>query len=332
MTMCIDRKEVYMSLYKDIEKEYFFNFSEFSTNNGVWNTFRYVINMIRRVNPDVVLVSECGLISIIVVLYRLLTFRKYRIVSIIDDSYNMLVDDNQFTKRHEMAEKLLIPFFDEVINVEPRVADYFRKRYGKGVTFPIIRIEEDFRSELSKSLPIASEYIEKFDLEKKIVILFVGRFVAIKNVVRLIKCVQSINDERIRLVLVGAGPEEKKYRKIASPIVIFAGQQTGLELLGWYNVAHILVLPSTQEAFGAVVNEALLAGCKCLVSNRAGSSCLIVDGLNGECCDPIDDADIKNKLIHLINGTPNLKINVSVKHSLMQTTFEKEFSKILKII
>ena len=49
------------------------------------------------------------------------------------------------------------------------------------------------------------------------------------------------------------------------------------------------MLPSHLEPFGAVTNEALLAGCYALVSNKAGSSCLIEDGVNGFTFSPKDE-------------------------------------------
>ena len=333
MTMCIDRKEVYTSLYKDIEKKYLFNYSEFSTSKGIWSTFRYVISVIRSVKPDVVLVSECGIISIIVVLYRLLTFGKYRIVSIIDDSYNMLVDNNQFTKRHEKAEKVLIPRFDGIINVEPRVSDFFQKRYGKGIYFPIIRDEKKFRQQLIDALPISTDYIKKYQLGGKRVVLFVGRFVELKNVPRIIEAVQSLEDDSVRLVLVGAGPEEDKYRHIADTgRVFFTGPLSGLELYAWYNVADVLVLASTQEAFGAVTNEALMAGCKCVVSERAGSSCLIKDGINGYVINPLDIMELEIKLKLLLQQVDITNKKDVIKPCMMQTTFETEINKVINII
>lgn len=330
MTMCIDRREDYASLYQDIEKEYHFNYSEFNTGVDLWKTIKFVLRSIKRAKPDIVFVSECGVVSLIVVLFRLISFHKYRIVSIIDDSYNMLIDSNQFTKRHEKAERVLIPCFDEIINVEPRVSDFFQRKYGKGVCFPIIRDEIKFRKELTDALPLSNEYIKKYDLSGKKVVLFVGRFVALKNVPLIIKAVQSLNNDRVKLVLVGAGPEEKKYRKIANPdTVIFAGQQSGLNLYAWYNVANILVLASSREAFGAVTNEALMAGCKCIVSERAGSSSLIKSGVNGYIFNPLDEEELYEKLNNLLDEDNTTDVEGFVKPCLMQTTFTEEFKHFL---
>lgn len=333
MTMCIDQKAGYGALYHDIEKEYEFSYSEFKSTDGIWNTYQCVSRMIKISKPDVVLVSECGIISLFVVFCRLLSFRRFRIVSIIDDSYNMLVDDNQFTKWHERAEKFLIPRFDEIINVEPRVSDFFQERYGKGIFFPIIRDENKFRQQLTDSLPISTDYIKKYQLGGKRIVLFVGRFVELKNVPRIIESVQALDDNNVRLILVGAGPEEDKYRHIAdSERVIFTGPLSGLDLYAWYNVADVLVLASTQEAFGAVTNEALMAGCKCVVSERAGSSCLIKEGINGYIINPLDVIDLENKLKLLLHQVDVTNKKDTVKPCMMQTTFEDEINKVINVI
>ena len=53
------------------------------------------------------------------------------------------------------------------------------------------------------------------------------------------------------------------------------------DLLACYQMADTVVLPSLQEAYGAVVGEALMAGCPVLVSERAGASALVREGTNG---------------------------------------------------
>lgn len=57
------------------------------------------------------------------------------------------------------------------------------------------------------------------------------------------------------------------------------------------------MLLSFQEAFGAVVNEALLAGCKCIVSEKAGSQCLVENDKNGYVVNPTDLENIAQKCL-----------------------------------
>ena len=67
------------------------------------------------------------------------------------------------------------------------------------------------------------------------------------------------------MVIIGDGIERKNLEKISekhSDRIIFTGRLEGADLLKWDNVADCFILASYQEPFGAVTNEALLAGCK----------------------------------------------------------------------
>jgi glycosyltransferase involved in cell wall biosynthesis len=324
---------VYKGLYKGAEKEYKFDYCQYKSKDGLWAAFRFIVKQIKKFKPEIVLVPECGFISLIVVLYKYVFHKSYRIVSMIDDSYNMLVGNNQFTARHKYGEKFLIPHFSNIINVEPRVADYFQKRYHKGIYFPIIRDEERFRGDLTRAIPISNSYLDKYHLRNQKVIMYVGRFVALKNVLSLIDAVKFLGDNDVSLVLVGAGPEEYSYRKAAENMnVVFAGAHSGLELYAWYNVADIFVLPSIQEPFGTVTNEALMAGCKCLISNIAGSCCLIKDSINGYSYNPFQKNELVEMLKLLLNSIDLSDKKKDVKECLMQTTFKEEFQKVISCL
>ncbi len=332
MTMCIDTKEDYALLYGNIEDDYEFRYETFDTHGNILTAIKYVVRKLKKSKPEVVIVSECGIVSLVVVLYRMFTLKKYRVISIIDDSFDQLINKKQFSKKHSTAEKVLIPRFDEVINVEPNVSEFFQRKYGKGVYFPIIRDENKYRNSLMNSLEISNNYVKSYNLFETKVILYVGRFVKIKNIERLIKAFNSIDRDDIKLVLIGTG-EENHLRELAgNDKILFMGKQTGNNLYGWYNVADIFILPSLVEPFGAVTNEALMSGCKCVVSKAAGSACLIEDGVNGYKFTPTDVNDIREKLLISISEVKRSEKYPIVKDNLMKTTFEIEFNKITKVL
>jgi hypothetical protein len=66
-------------------------------------------------------------------------------------------------------------------------------------------------------------------------------------------------EARVRLVLVGAGPEEELLRRAQLPGVL-AGEQHGLALSRWYASADVFGFPSLSETFGNVVLEARASG------------------------------------------------------------------------
>ena len=293
---------------------------------------RGIISNIKSYNPDIVLVSECGIVALIVILYRLFCKKKYKIVSIIDDSYNMIAEDNQFSWRHELAEKLLVPHFDNVINVEPRVTEYFQKKYNKGIFFPIIVDDILLRNKYKELLTLSEVYINQYQLENKKVLLFVGRLVKLKNLQTAVPAFKQINDPEMRFVIVGSGEYEIQLKEIANDDnrIIFVGRKEGDELYAWYNVAQCFILPSYQEPFGAVTNEALLAGCRVIVSDLAGSQCLVREGENGYHINPHDINDIRDKVKVTMESVVPISKPI-LKSNLMVESFDNKMNDVLRM-
>lgn len=99
-----------------------------------------IIHQLSVSKPNVVLVSELGVPTLITILYKFITFKRYKIVSMIDDSYDMVASDKQFSWRHKYATKLLVPLLDEVINVEPMVTDFYNTKFKKGFFSQLLQV------------------------------------------------------------------------------------------------------------------------------------------------------------------------------------------------
>lgn len=277
--------------------------------------------------PDIVFVSEYNHSVLIVLLHKWLKRKKYKIVSVCDDSYNMVAENNDFSKLHRLARKLIVPRLDDLILVEPKVTDWYIKNYGKGFCFPIIKPDEKARKEYERVLPESREAFNNYNLTNKNVFLFVGRLVALKNVETAIRAFAKLDQEKNVFVVVGDGPEREKLEVLSRELqanVIFTGRLEGDSLNIWYNIANAFVLASYQEAFGAVTNEALLAGCYALISNKAGSSCLVKEGINGYTFSPMDVDELADKMKCIVEMSicknevilkPN-KMNISYKEKI----------------
>lgn len=110
--------------------------------------------------------------------------------------------------------------------------------------------------------------------------LFVGRLVDVKNLNFLIEVFSDyvLLNKNARLILVGDGDKKNELKNLVLNLniqdyVLFTGRYENEELYAWYKIADYFILPSTSETFGAVVNEALIAGLPVLCSNLAGASC-----------------------------------------------------------
>lgn len=280
--------------------------------------------ILEEFQPDFVMLSECSIRPLIVHLYKLLFRKKFKTITLIDDSYDMAVGGNHFSKAHALAEKIMIPMSDEIVTVEPRVNAFFQKRYGKGIYFPIVANEKRLRALYEKSLPLSYQYIKEYNLEEKKVLLFVGRLIDVKNVKNTIKAFIKANIKDVVFVIVGDGAEMSSLKEAAlgCSSVIFTGMLEGEELYAWYNVADVHILASYQEPFGAVTNEALIAGCYSVVSKKAGSQCLVKDGVNGFTVDPNNLDDIANGIIKAFN-LAGQRDKTKLQASKMLFTFEE---------
>lgn len=277
----------------------------FRIGNRVFNTGYW--KHLKDFDPDIVIVSEFGIDCIFALLYKWFKRKKYKIISICDDSYNMVAEQNDFSHLHRILRQIIVPKIDDLILVEPKVTEWYLQYYGKGFYFPIIKDDDEARMEYARVLPMSRMTAEGYQLTGKRVFLFVGRLVALKNVETIIKAFAAINSNDTALIIVGDGIERKNLEvaaKATGKNIIFTGRLEGDELYQWYNIANVFVLASYQEPFGAVTNEALLAGCKCLISCKAGSQCLIENGKNGYTFQPMDAKELTELMKKLAHESP----------------------------
>lgn len=250
--------------------------------------FRFgLFNILSRNKEGKLLLSEFSLIS----LYSIFLIKVFRLkISIIilsDDSPDYLF---KATLLRKIARKICVSYIDGLIVSNKEVYNYYINQIPKISTiyFPIIQNEKFFKP--------YDHCIRVNDF------LYVGRLSAEKNPIGLIKHFSRFNSKKkYSLTIVGDGPE---YEIIKNEIIaqnqedkiILKGWIEGEKLINIYAQSKILILPSLKDAFGAVVNEALLSGCLVLCSKFAGSKDLINHGRNGLIFDPKNSRDFNDKL------------------------------------
>lgn len=118
------------------------------------------------------------------------------------------------------------------------------------------------------------------------VVGMVGRLSRLKGTDLLIRAAASIRSgfPRLRVVLIGAGSEEREFRKLAeeqavSDIVLFAGYRSDARRLmrGFDLLAH----PSRQEAQPFTILEAMASAKPVIAARVGGVPGVVVDGVTG---------------------------------------------------
>ena len=141
----------------------------------------------------------------------------------------------------------------------------------------------------------------RFD-ERKIILLYVGRIVLVKNLMILALALKDLFATRndFEFVFVGTGPPEDSLKEII-PQAHFLGLKTGEELSSIYASCDVFVFPSDTETFGNVTIEAMASGLPCVVANKGGSVDLVEDMKNGIVFESNDASDLKKAITLLLN-------------------------------
>jgi glycosyltransferase involved in cell wall biosynthesis len=127
----------------------------------------------------------------------------------------------------------------------------------------------------------------------RLLALFVGRLVPVKNLPSLIRAMALLEPaQRPWLVLVGDGPERDEIQALAdasgvSGDLCFLGERRDVDRL--LQAADYLVLPSHFEGLSNAILEAMAAGCPVIASAVGGSPELVENGHTGLLYPP-DDA------------------------------------------
>ena len=293
-------------------------------------SFRYW-KIIHKENPDYILVWEFGTMTLLAILYKYLFANKIKIITFCDDSPAML---SLCTFKHKIARNILSKFVDNIILASPITVEWFNKKFNKGIYFPIIRNDEIARKYLydEKINEYSSILANELSLKQKNIFLFVGRLDPEKNVTTLLHAFFKIsNSEKDILLIVGNGSKEEEYKNFIKynniKNILLLGRKEGKELIAIYNLADIFILPSFYEPFGAVTNEALLYGCFSIISNKAGSSCLIENDQNGFLFSPNAEDELCKLLINSKNKIKRTQ-NYLPKPNLMLDSYKNLFNKL----
>lgn len=114
--------------------------------------------------------------------------------------------------------------------------------------------------------------------------LYVGRLSSEKGILDLILSFNAAfgGTSSVSLQIVGGGPLLNQYESLIQDLsasnICITGPLIGGELIDAYIGSNCLVLPSTVEPWGLVVNEALCLGTPVVVSDRCGCVRDLVDG------------------------------------------------------
>jgi glycosyltransferase involved in cell wall biosynthesis len=164
------------------------------------------------------------------------------------------------------------------------------------------------------------ENIDNISRKKVIRLLFVGSLINIKRPLDIIYAASKLKNQDINLEInyVGSGNltdkivQEAKACQVQVNMIGFLNQN---ELIKEYMSNDIFILPSQEESWGLVVNEAMMVGIPVIATTGVGCAAdLIVEGVTGELYNSGDIDQLARKISKISNNSNDYKQEDILKH------------------
>lgn len=192
---------------------------------------------------------------------------------------------------------------------------HYFKTYGadksKIFTYPFTSLQQH---EISKALLTKEEQQklrQQLNLPQTNIVVAVGQFIERKGFDILIRNADHFT-ENTKIYLIGDQPTqeylEMKHRYDHTDKVEFLGFKSKQELMQYYQAADVFVLPTREDIWGLVVNEAMTQGAPVVTTTQcvAGQE-LIENDVNGYLVDVNDEQTLINKINLLLNNPEKIQ-------------------------
>ncbi len=152
-----------------------------------------------------------------------------------------------------------------------------------------LRPEQQFLSHLVADNALFNSRLDEIHVERRFDVMFSGRIVPVKNPEFFARVCAGVKARlgRCRVLIIGEGDEDLKsaMRAIFEKNGVeyeFAGFIPHRSLPDYYAQSKLLLLPTSGDCWGVVINEAMLAGTPVVTTDMtAAAGELVMDGQNG---------------------------------------------------
>jgi glycosyltransferase involved in cell wall biosynthesis len=222
--------------------------------------------------------------------------------------------DNLKVWYKEIIKKVIVKMANGFLSIGPATSQYLLKLGAKPEQILMSRNALDnneIRRQFELALPDRQLRKDALSLPKYNFI-FVGRLVDVKNLFIMLEAYDiAVNHNNNGLdwgfLIVGDGPLEDELRQFVLDKNIknvnFLPPCEWIEVPWQISLGDVMVLASYSEAWGFVVNEALICDKPVLVSSHCGcASSLVKEGKNGYTFSPYNTNELADKMALMMNN------------------------------
>jgi glycosyltransferase involved in cell wall biosynthesis len=223
---------------------------------------------------------------------------------------DIMRDLSNFLTKFDVITSMNFRMAQQIYVKTPETMDMIPKKYQK-------------KAKLQIEIGINSKKIVKsiFPSNRPLRIIFVGRFIYLKgmHVGLLAFALLSKRDSRVRLTMVGEGPDEYRWRKLAQKLdikdkVYWTGWISHNTIGSLYSEHDVLLFPSLHDSSGNVVLEALSHSLP-VVCLKLGGPSMIVDQSCGFAIS-VNNSDISRVADKLANALIRLNYDYRLRNLL----------------
>ncbi len=158
----------------------------------------------------------------------------------------------------------------------------------------------------------SEELAKKLGVENSKVILTICRLAKSEGYKGYDKIIQTLPDvvkeiKNVKYVLAGEGDDTERIKQLIKDLkmedyVVMPGYIPEKELVNYYNLCDVFVMPSKGEGFGFVFLEALACGKPVIAGNQDGSVDAVLNGKLGILVNPDKIEEISKAIISVLRG------------------------------
>jgi len=177
----------------------------------------------------------------------------------------------------------------------------------------IFILPNTFDSERFKPVPKPEYLMKRWNIKNgDKVILTVARLAKSEQYKGYDRVITALNDisnviPNLKYIIVGSGDDAERIKELIRKHhlegkVILTGFITDEEIVAYYNLCDVFVMPSKGEGFGIVFLEALACGKPVIAGNKSGSVDAVLKGDVGILVDPDNLTQIKEAIVNVLSG------------------------------